>query len=255
MRWLKHLTASHQDEKITRLFDAAGHAGYGLWWHILEVIGQEITRDNPNRCSLTYSIRTWSRRLYLPPHLVRTRLELLAGVGLVSLRYEQGELEVRVPNILKYKDEYQEKSRHTPDTVGRKKEKEKEIQKEQENKGNGSATSASPVTFTGLHFNITERLDAVLAQAFPWINRPAQYALMDSWMEANPNRRPKSVSRFVHNWFSRERGNGNGVGKGSRKQSFDVGCPDYWEANGDRITAEAEAWFKAHPDKDPRQKA
>ena len=130
MRWLKHLTATHQDEKIARLLDAAGPLGYGVWWLILEAIGQQITREDPNRHSLTYSPRMWSHCLHVPPHLVRTRLEVLAGVGLVTLRYEEGEIEVSVPNILKYKDEYQKKSGEPTDSVGTKNENQNEHEKE-----------------------------------------------------------------------------------------------------------------------------
>jgi hypothetical protein len=61
----------------------------------------------------------------------------------------------------------------------------------------------SHLGFSGLHLFVSERQDSLLAAAFPWVNRPQEYSKADSWLEANPERRPKKSSRFVHNWFSK----------------------------------------------------
>jgi hypothetical protein len=75
------------------------------------------------------------------------------------------------------------------------------------------ALAAPSLSFSGQHFSVTQRQDALLGEAFPWINRPVEYRRADSWLEANPERRPKKSSRFLHNWFSRvtqPRGKTNG---------------------------------------------
>lgn len=61
----------------------------------------------------------------------------------------------------------------------------------------------SPLAFVGTHFQISERQDRILGDAFPWVDRQAEYRRADSWAEASPGRRPKKVSRFMHNWFSK----------------------------------------------------
>ncbi len=68
-----------------------------------------------------------------------------------------------------------------------------------------AAQPAAPsrVAYQGLHLQVTERQDAVLAEAFPWVDRQAEYRKMNSWLDANPTRRPRSASRFAHNWFSK----------------------------------------------------
>ena len=77
--------------------------------------------------------------------------------------------------------------------------------KKEEGRKKKSAAQAPPsLSFSGQHFSVTEKQDALLGEAFPWIDRPAQYRKADSWMEANPEKRPKKTSRFLHNWFSRE---------------------------------------------------
>jgi Helix-turn-helix domain len=60
--------------------------------------------------------------------------------------------------------------------------------------------SASP--FSGTHLKVSARQDYHLAEAFPWVERQREYRKIDSWLEANPTRRPKNSGRFLHNWFS-----------------------------------------------------
>jgi hypothetical protein len=65
------------------------------------------------------------------------------------------------------------------------------------------AAAPSRFAYQGLHLEVTERQDAVLAEAFPWVDRQAEYRKMNSWLDANPARGPRSASRFAHNWFSK----------------------------------------------------
>lgn len=63
--------------------------------------------------------------------------------------------------------------------------------------------SPSPLAFSGVHLRITKTQDLLLGDAFPWVDREREYAKMDSWLEANPNRRPKKQARFAQNWFAK----------------------------------------------------
>ena len=62
---------------------------------------------------------------------------------------------------------------------------------------------ASVFAYQGARLAITARQDALLSAAFPWVERQAEYRKMNSWLEANPLRRPRDASRFAHNWFSK----------------------------------------------------
>jgi hypothetical protein len=78
------------------------------------------------------------------------------------------------------------------------------------------AQAAPSLSFAGLHFSVTQKQDELLGGAFPWIDRPNEYRRADSWLEANPERRPRKTSKFLHNWFSRitqPKGGANGKGK------------------------------------------
>ncbi len=91
----------------------------------------------------------------------------------------------------------------------RSKNEEKRMEKKKE------APAAPSLSFSGQHFSVTTKQDALLGEGFPWIDRPAEYRKADSWLEGNPERRPKKATRFLHNWFSRitqPKGKGNGKG-------------------------------------------
>lgn len=61
----------------------------------------------------------------------------------------------------------------------------------------------SPSVFLGSHLIISDSQDRLLARAFPLVDRQHEYCKADAWIEANPDRRPRKTSRFVHNWFSK----------------------------------------------------
>jgi hypothetical protein len=61
----------------------------------------------------------------------------------------------------------------------------------------------SPSAFAGLHLTVSQRQDLSLAEAFPWVDRQAEYRKADAWIEANPERRPRKTARFIHNWCSK----------------------------------------------------
>src|SRR5437016_6108982 len=73
---------------------------------------------------------------------------------------------------------------------------EKELEIEKDKRRKEEAPAAPSLSFSGQHFSVTTKQDAVLGEAFPWIDRPAEYRKADSWMEANPEKRPKKANRF-----------------------------------------------------------
>ena len=55
--------------------------------------------------------------------------------------------------------------------------------------------------FHGEHLAIDELTDVLIAHWFPEVDRTSEYRSIDSWLHANPRRRPKNLPRFLHNWF------------------------------------------------------
>ncbi len=93
----------------------------------------------------------------------------------------------------------------TEETSARSSTIEEKLRKKRSRSG---SSEPSRFAFSGVHVRISERQDQLLAEAFPWVDRLSEYRRMDSWLEANPERRPKKHSRFAQNWFSRIRENG-----------------------------------------------
>jgi hypothetical protein len=116
MRWVKHLTATRQDEKISRLIAAHGLAGYGLWWAVVEIVAAHVEKSR--KPSVTYPVSTWSHLLSLRGSHVRQAILKLEVTGLVTAEWAGTDLTVTIPNLLKYRDEYSKKSGHSPDNVG-----------------------------------------------------------------------------------------------------------------------------------------
>ncbi len=127
MRWLKHMTATRQDEKVAILIDKAGWEGYGLWWGILEIVAARMDKSS-TKCSLKYPISRWAAELQLLPQNVCRKVAVLGAVGLLSISRDDAGLELSIPNLLKYRDEYSKKSGHSTDNVSPKIQRQIQIQ-------------------------------------------------------------------------------------------------------------------------------
>lgn len=122
MRWGKHMSDSHDDEKMAALLDRGGVEGYGFYWLLWEHVAKVVEKGR--QPELTYSLTQWSLRLHSHPNRVAKYLVMLgsqpgdAGVGLiVTSKLTDGRIRVSIPKILKYKDEYTKKSGEYPEKV------------------------------------------------------------------------------------------------------------------------------------------
>lgn len=124
MRWIKHMTATTQDERVAAYLEDCGpahrHEGYGFFWMLLEVVSAQI-ESGTDKCSATYPLPTWSRLLYCHHHTVGKYLGKLEVTGMVTVRKGEGKIEVIIPNLLKYRDEYSRKSGVSQESVRSKK--------------------------------------------------------------------------------------------------------------------------------------
>ena len=59
--------------------------------------------------------------------------------------------------------------------------------------------------FHGEHLAIDDLQDVLLANWFPEVDRYSQYREIDSWLDANPRRRPRNMKRFLHTWFAKQK--------------------------------------------------
>jgi hypothetical protein len=119
MRWFKHMTQSHDDEVLSELMDEFGAEGYGVWWLILEKIGQSM--DETERCFARYSVKVWANSCRVSTKKFQNIVRFLEKHGVFSLNFEQNYLTIECCNLLKYRDEYSKKkikkSGENPDNV------------------------------------------------------------------------------------------------------------------------------------------
>ena len=109
MRWLKHLSNAHNDEKVNRLRSEFGAAGYGMYWLVLERIAGQISSDNP-RTILGDSAKGWGMFLGTRADHARKVLGRFGESGLMVVRISGDHIEINCPNLLKYKDEHSRRS-------------------------------------------------------------------------------------------------------------------------------------------------
>ena len=135
MKWFKHDTDCDRSEGLNLLLCKYGMSGYGRWFRILEIVAEKM--DNTDLHSVSYPLQWWCEKLDFSPrqfwkfmkdceklcHIsIRTSSELESRLNGSQSHLQSNSLssrsevvEVFIPNLLKKRDEYSEKSRQTPD--------------------------------------------------------------------------------------------------------------------------------------------
>jgi hypothetical protein len=84
MKWFKHYTDASDDEFIAELEDEFGWEGYGRWWKLLEIIGQNMSGENG--CSAIYPWSDWQRFLKGKRRKLEPFLAHLESKGRIKLK-------------------------------------------------------------------------------------------------------------------------------------------------------------------------
>lgn len=108
MRWIKHLTGAHQDEKMARLVAELGLEGYGFYWLVLETVAGQIEAGS-DRTSVSYPIAFWRKTTGFSLKKLRIFAENCADLGIIAADFSENSLTISIPNILKYRDEWSRK--------------------------------------------------------------------------------------------------------------------------------------------------
>lgn len=119
MKWLKHMTASWDDERLADLIGSGGKDGlalYGAYWRVCEIVASQMEGKAPS-CSVQYTVTRWSLLMSVRGSLLCHYLGQLGAKGLVTVDRTGNDIRVTIPNLLKYRDEYARKSGQSPDSV------------------------------------------------------------------------------------------------------------------------------------------
>ena len=114
MRWLKHLSLAHADEAVAYILEEYGAEAYGVWWLILEDVAapMETGKMVPISC---HSAVKWSQICHCSVRRFRSIAGRLAEKNLINVQTDIDRIRIEVPNVLKYRDEYSQRSGQTPD--------------------------------------------------------------------------------------------------------------------------------------------
>lgn len=219
MKWMKHLTATTDDEKIARLLGDGGEAGrarYGTYWMVNEIIASQMEGPNPS-CSVCYPASVWCRKLVTRPSLVWSVLENLAVTGVVTAERDGSDIRVTNRNLLKYRDEYSKKSGHSPDNIPPRTDGEGEAEQSQKEKEPLASTAKAVPASKGKLLGTLPLNDGTdwevwsndadeLQPLYPAVDVRQELRSMKGWLIGNPTLRKtkRGIKRFISSWLEKE---------------------------------------------------
>ena len=125
IKWFKHESKARNDERISKLEDKASLEGYGFYFKMLELVAENM--DSSDKCEMTYSISRWGRQTNISSKKVVFLLQCCHDVGLMIVQRVNDDITVKIPNLLKYRDNH---TKNLQATSKQELEKELELDKE-----------------------------------------------------------------------------------------------------------------------------
>lgn len=104
MRWFKHFTTARENVKLSKLRDAHGWAGYGLYFAVIEIINQQFSPENL-QISVEFSRKNWRNYLNLTPKKQEIFFKTCHELGLLNVKISEKLIWVESPKMYKYCDE------------------------------------------------------------------------------------------------------------------------------------------------------
>lgn len=112
MKWFRHMTDASQDPFMRVIRCEFGLEGIARWWILLETVAANM--DKTDRCGIALPWSEWQRILVGKRKKLDTYLLRIEFLRKIDLEENGNILEIRIPNLLKIRDEYTRKSGHTP---------------------------------------------------------------------------------------------------------------------------------------------
>jgi len=222
------MTRSWNDEGLAKIVGAGGMEGlarYGLWWRVLEIIGEQMSSEN-SKCSVTYPVARWSLLLSLRGSLVFSTLSTLTVSRGATVSRDGDEITVTVPNLLKYRDEYTKKSVVSHDNVPPRTETDKDTDTEpKKDQKKASAQSVPPEKLAGTlplvdgtEYEVSKDQVSDWQNAFPGVDVRLELKQFKEWLKANPKRKKtrSGITRAIFNWLSKAQNQSRGDKKNAK---------------------------------------
>lgn len=138
MKWFKHESAAHNDEKIRELIHETGVEGYGIMMICLELIAEKI--DHNLIAEIEISWRVLSEKCGKRSDKLKSILKTSAFANILPSEFRKDKVKLYCPNLLKRLDNWTERSVSTTEQVStNQNQKKNQNKKENKNKKNPSA--------------------------------------------------------------------------------------------------------------------
>jgi len=98
------------------LVEEFGLEGYGRWFRLLETVGKKMERGS-DRCHVEYTETKWCEILKVKRKKLNCFLVVIQKELKTNVERNGNKLRIECPNLLKKRDEYTEKSRHSPNNI------------------------------------------------------------------------------------------------------------------------------------------
>ncbi len=108
MKWFRHQTDSHTDEKLALLQAEFGLEGYGFYWLTLEIIAKQM-EPGSDKTFVEYPISFWRKSYEFSSKKLRKFAEFCSEFEIFTIKFSEKSLTIDCPNLLKYRDEWSRK--------------------------------------------------------------------------------------------------------------------------------------------------
>ena len=132
MKWFKHFSDAHDDEKLSEVLCIHGPGAYGVFWLIVESIAAQM--DETNKCEVRYHIKKWAGLLHVDRRTLAKYLQTFDNLTLLVLHDCDNFVTIKIPKLLKLRDNYT-KDLQAPKKKTTKQEVEVEVEEEEDHTG------------------------------------------------------------------------------------------------------------------------
>ena len=118
MKWFKHHCDWSRDENVANYLFETGPRhleAYGFLCRLTELIAERVRPEDPTP-SIRLPLAQWARHLDTHHNRAKKYFDILDLTGVVSVEYLEDKVEVTMPDVLKWADDYFRKSGPSTDT-------------------------------------------------------------------------------------------------------------------------------------------
>jgi len=175
MKWFKHMSDASNGSDLTLLEEEFGLEGYARWFKLLEAVSQNAD-PKKGRWSCAHPWSKWQTILKGKRTTLETFLEYLGNNFGINQKLNGNVLEIEIPNLKKFKDEYSRKSgQGTDSSRARSLEAEEDIREEREKRAGAHVDPPEPVEADPPPPSGPKKTDC------PSLGRPSRQGFMACW--------------------------------------------------------------------------